>query len=168
MIGACPCDPVEPAPQQADRDTSHFMTTTAHTHSILRTPGIPSLLLTTLCCFSGFALLLPVTPIWALRGGADEFGSGLVTAVLMLTTVFAQLVFNSVLGRLGWSRTVALGVLLLGLPALFQAWDDALWLILLTTAVRGRASASSPSAAPPRRPCWRRPVGGARRSGCTG
>ncbi|MDT0267291.1 MFS transporter [Streptomyces sp. DSM 44915] len=108
-----------------------------HHRSTLRTSGIASLLLVTLCCFSGFALLLPVTPAWARHGGADEFGSGLVTAVLMLTTVLAQLALNAVLHRLGWARTLALGALLLGLPALVQALGDELWLILLTTAVRG-------------------------------
>ncbi|MGW6056668.1 MFS transporter [Streptomyces sp. NPDC055189] len=105
--------------------------------SVLRSPGIPQLLLVVLFCFSGFALLLPVTPAWAVSGGADEFGSGLVTAVLMATTVLAQLGVKTALRRLGWTRTLALGALLLGLPALLQALSDQLWPVLLTTALRG-------------------------------
>ncbi|MFE5165932.1 hypothetical protein ACFRNT_47000 [Streptomyces sp. NPDC056697] len=38
---------------------------------------------------------------------------------------------------LGWTRTLVLGVLLLGLPAPLQALSDHLLPILLTTALRG-------------------------------
>ena len=33
---------------------------------------MPSLLLATFLGFSGFAVLMPVAPLWAVRGGADE------------------------------------------------------------------------------------------------
>ncbi|RII20468.1 Major Facilitator Superfamily protein [Streptomyces sp. YIM 130001] len=105
--------------------------------SVIRTPGIPHLLVTVLFCFSGFALLLPVTPAWAVSGGADEFGAGLVTAVLMSATVLAQLCVRTALRKLGWTRTLVLGALLLGLPAVLQALSDHLLPILLTTALRG-------------------------------
>ncbi|MFD7505633.1 MFS transporter [Streptomyces sp. NPDC059850] len=105
--------------------------------SVIGAPGIPQLLMVVLCCFSGFALLLPVSPAWAVSGGADEFGAGLVTAVLMATTVLAQLCVNATLRTLGWTRTLALGALLLGLPAPLQALGDQLPTILLTTALRG-------------------------------
>ncbi|MGW2324734.1 MFS transporter [Streptomyces sp. NPDC001700] len=105
--------------------------------SVIGAPGIPQLLMVVLCCFSGFALLLPVSPAWAVSGGADEFGAGLVTAVLMATTVLAQLCVNATLRTLGWTRTLALGALLLGLPAPLQALSDQLPPILLTTALRG-------------------------------
>ncbi|MEU3709938.1 MFS transporter [Streptomyces catenulae] len=95
------------------------------------------LLLLVFFCFSGFALLLPLSPQWAVHGGADEFGAGLVTATLMATTVLAQLLVRTALRRLGWTRTLALGALLLGLPAPVQALGDSLWVILLTTALRG-------------------------------
>ncbi|MBD0711844.1 MULTISPECIES: MFS transporter [unclassified Streptomyces] len=98
---------------------------------------MPHLLLLVLCCLSGFALLLPLSPQWAVHGGADEFGAGLVTATLMAATVLAQLLVKTALDRLGWARTLALGALLLGLPAPVQALDDSLWTILLTTALRG-------------------------------
>ncbi|WP_394428003.1 MFS transporter [Streptomyces sp. SGAir0957] len=105
--------------------------------SVLTAPGIPHLLVLVLLCFSGFALLLPVTPQWALHGGADEFGAGLVTATLMAATVLAQLLVKLALRTLGWSRTLSLGALLLGLPAPVQAVSDSLWAILVTTALRG-------------------------------
>ncbi|KAF2775861.1 transmembrane transport protein [Streptomyces sp. OM5714] len=88
-------------------------------------------------CFAGLALLLPVSPAWAVAGGADEFGAGLVTAVLMTATVLAQLCVRATLRTIGWPRTLALGALLLGLPALLQSLSDHLLAILLTTALRG-------------------------------
>lgn len=121
--------------------------------SVTTAPGIRHLLLLVFFCLSGFALLLPVSPQWAVHGGADEFGAGLVTATLMATTVLAQLLVKTALRRLGWPRTLALGTLLLGLPAPVQAFSDSLWAILLTTALRGSASASSPCAAPPPQRC---------------
>ncbi|MFF1258586.1 MFS transporter [Streptomyces sp. NPDC058321] len=105
--------------------------------SVITAPGIRHLLLLVFFCLSGFALLLPVSPQWAVHGGADEFGAGLVTATLMATTVLAQLLVKTALRRLGWPRTLALGALLLGLPAPVQAFSDSLWAILLTTALRG-------------------------------
>ncbi|MFE2053425.1 MFS transporter [Streptomyces sp. NPDC059459] len=105
--------------------------------SVVRAPGIPHLLIVVLFCFSGFALLLPVSPAWAVRGGADAFGAGLVTAVLMTATVLAQLCVRATLRRIGWTRTLVLGALLLGLPSLLQALSDHLLPILLTTALRG-------------------------------
>ncbi|MEU6389532.1 MFS transporter [Streptomyces sp. NPDC046939] len=110
---------------------------TAAKASVLTAPGIPHLLVLVVLCFSGFALLLPVTPQWAVHGGADEFGAGLVTAVLMASTVLAQLLVKSALRTLGWTRTLALGALLLGLPAPVQAVSDSLWAILVTTGLRG-------------------------------
>ncbi|MEU9797240.1 hypothetical protein AB0E27_43050 [Streptomyces sparsogenes] len=55
--------------------------------SVITAPGMAHLLVLVLFCFSGFALPLPVSPQRAVHGGADEFGTGLVTAVLMATTV---------------------------------------------------------------------------------
>ncbi|MFD0066085.1 MFS transporter [Streptomyces sp. NPDC056690] len=105
--------------------------------SVITAPGMRHLLLLVFFCLSGFALLLPVSPQWAVHGGADEFGAGLVTATLMATTVLAQLLVKTALRRLGWPCTLALGALLLGLPAPVQAFSDSLWAILLTTALRG-------------------------------
>jgi len=98
---------------------------------------MPGLLAMTVLVFAGFGLLLPLSPLWAVQGGADERGAGLVTATLMLCTVAAQLRVNAVLTALGWGRVLALGLVLLAVPAPVQAVTPDLWLVLLTSAVRG-------------------------------
>ena len=95
------------------------------------------LLAMTVLVFAGFGLLLPLSPLWAVQGGADERGAGLVTATLMLCTVAAQLRVNAALTALGWGRVLALGLVLLAVPAPVQAVAPDLWLVLLTSAVRG-------------------------------
>ena len=76
----------------------------------------------TVLVFAGFKLLLPLSPLWAVQGGADERGAGLVTATLMLFTVIAQLRVNAVLSALGWARILALGLIsFLAVPAPVQA-----------------------------------------------
>ena len=102
-----------------------------------RAPGMPGLLAMTVLVFAGFGLLLPLSPLWAVQGGADERGAGLVTATLMLFTVLAQLRVNATLARLGWGWTLALGLVLLAAPAPVQAISPDLWLVLATSAVRG-------------------------------
>lgn len=102
-----------------------------------RAPGMPGLLAMTVLVFAGFGLLLPLSPLWAVQGGADERGAGLVTATLMLFTVLAQLRVNTALARLGWGRMLALGLVLLAAPAPVQALTPDLWLVLATSAVRG-------------------------------
>lgn len=98
---------------------------------------MPGLLAMTTLVFAGFGLLLPLSPLWAIHGGADERGAGLVTATLMLFTVVAQLLVNAALAALGWGRVLAMGLVLLAVPAPVQGLTPALWLILLTSAVRG-------------------------------
>jgi MFS family permease len=87
--------------------------------------------------FAGYALLLPVAPLWAAQGGAGPGGAGLVNAVLMLATVVTQTTMPTVLRRVGWRPTMVAGVLLLGLPSvLFMVTDALAWLLVLS-AVRG-------------------------------
>lgn len=104
---------------------------------VLRAPGMPLVLLTACIAFAGFALLMPVSPLWAAQGGAGEFGSGLATTVLMATTVLTQLQVNRLLAAWGWTRTLALGLIALGLPAALQAISPELWVVLGTNALRG-------------------------------
>lgn len=98
---------------------------------------MPGLLAMTVLVFAGFGLLLPTSPLWAVQGGADERGAGLVTATLMVFTVLSQLRVNAVLARWGWGRVLALGLALLAVPAPVQAIAPDLWLVLITSAVRG-------------------------------
>lgn len=104
---------------------------------VMRLRGMPHLLTLTMVGFAGFSLLLPTSPLWALEAGADEFVSGLVTTVFMAVTVLTQLVVNRLLRTIGWTRVLALGLIMLGVPALLQAIGPEIWLIMLTTAARG-------------------------------
>jgi hypothetical protein len=87
--------------------------------------------------FSGFALLLPVAPLWVIRGGSDDLGAGLVTGVMMASTVLAQLSMRRVLAGLGWRWTLVLGSVLLGLPALGHLVTDGLGAVTALAALRG-------------------------------
>ena len=105
--------------------------------SVLRAPGMPLLLAMTVLGFSGYASLLPVAPLWAVHGGADPTGAGLVNGVLMLFTVLTQLVVPASLRRFGWAPVLAAGMLLLGLPSAFLVLSDGLVPILALSALRG-------------------------------
>lgn len=98
---------------------------------------MPALLMATFLGFSGFAVLMPVAPLWAVRGGADEGGAGLVNGVLLLVTVLTQFTVPALLRRFGWGPTLATGLVLLGAPSLALAASDALPSILALSAVRG-------------------------------
>lgn len=105
--------------------------------SVWRARGMPALIAMTLTGFAGYAALLPVAPLWAVQGGAGEAGAGLVNGVLLLFTVLTQLWVPGALRRFGWGPVMALGLLLLGLPALGYIASDALVPILVLSAVRG-------------------------------
>src|SRR5438045_8591376 len=85
--------------------------------SVWRVPGMGPLLGSAMLWFAGFALLVPVAPLWVIRGGSDDLGAGLVTGVMMACTVLAQLSMRRVLAGLGWRATLVLGAGLLGRPA---------------------------------------------------
>ena len=105
--------------------------------SVWRVPGMPWLLGSAALWFAGFALLVPVAPLWVIRGGSDDLGAGLVTGVMMACTVLAQLSMRRVLAGLGWRWTLVLGAGLLGLPALGHLATDRLWPVIALAAVRG-------------------------------
>lgn len=105
--------------------------------SVWRVPGMPALLACAAMGFTGFALLLPVAPMWAVRIGADNLGAGAVNSVLMACTVLAQLLVGRLLRRTGWAVTVACGLVLLGAPALLHLVAESLWQVLLLAALRG-------------------------------
>ncbi|MUL82701.1 MFS transporter [Mycobacterium sp. CBMA247] len=98
---------------------------------------MPALLACTALGFTGIALLLPVAPMWAVRIGADNLGAGVVNSVLMLCTVIAQLLVGRLLRRAGWAVTLALGLVLLGAPAMLHPLTSSLWQVLLLAALRG-------------------------------
>ncbi|MCY7402547.1 MAG: MFS transporter [Nocardioides sp.] len=102
-----------------------------------RNRGTPALLAMTALGFSGYALLLPVSPLWANRGGAGTAGAGAVNGVLMLFTVLMQPVVPRLIRRWGWGTVMAAGVALLGLPSLAHLLSDGLLPTLALAAVRG-------------------------------
>jgi MFS family permease len=105
--------------------------------SVLRAPGMPLLLAMTVLGFASYAALLPVAPLWAVRGGADAGGAGLVNGVLMLFTVLTQLVVPAALRRFGWAPVLVAGMVLLGTPGVAHVLTDELAPTLLLSAVRG-------------------------------
>ncbi|MEV0669527.1 MFS transporter [Mycobacterium sp. NPDC050441] len=105
--------------------------------SVWRVPGMPALLACAALGFAGFSLLLPAAPMWAVRIGADNLGAGAVNSVLMLFTVVAQLLVGRLLRRAGWAVTQALGLMLLGVPAVLHPLTGSLWQVLLLAALRG-------------------------------
>ncbi|MEX3650574.1 MFS transporter, partial [Mycolicibacterium porcinum] len=105
--------------------------------SVWRVPGMPALLACAAMGFAGFSLLLPAAPMWAVRIGADSLGAGAVNSVLMLFTVIAQLLVGWLLRRVGWAGTLALGLVLLGIPAVAHLLTGSLWQVLLLAALRG-------------------------------
>lgn len=96
-----------------------------------------SLVVVSVTGFAGYAALLPVAPLWAVHGGADEAGAGLVNAVLLLATIATQLTVPGALHRFGWRHVLVAGLALLGLPALLYAASDALAPVLVLSAIRG-------------------------------
>jgi predicted MFS family arabinose efflux permease len=91
----------------------------------------------TVAGFSGYAALLPVTPLWAAHGGAGSTGAGAVNGVLLLSTVATQAFVPGALRRFGWGPVLVFGMLLLGLPPLGHVMTDALAPTLGLSAVRG-------------------------------
>lgn len=95
------------------------------------------MLATTFVGFSGYALLLPVVPLWASLGGSGEFGAGATTGILMLATVGTQFVVPVLLRSIGHRTVLALGMVLLGAPAPLYALSADLPLLLGVSLLRG-------------------------------
>lgn len=95
------------------------------------------MLAATVLGFGGYALLLPVVPLWAARGGSGELGAGATTGVLMLVTVATQLAVPWLMVRFGHRVVLGAGMVLLGAPAPAYALSAALTPVLAVSAVRG-------------------------------
>ncbi|WP_406830484.1 MFS transporter [Pedococcus sp. KACC 23699] len=99
--------------------------------------GMPALGLLSVFGFSGYAALLSVAPLWAVRGGADAAGSGLVNGVLLAATVATQFGVPALLRRFGHGPVIAVGVVLLGAASPLYLLSDDLLPVLALSAVRG-------------------------------
>jgi MFS family permease len=89
------------------------------------------------CALTSFYLLLSVTPMYAAAAGAGTTGAGLVTGVLLLGTVAAELAAPILMRRFGYWAMLAAGALLLGVPALALLPGGPLVIIAAVSAVRG-------------------------------
>lgn len=104
----------------------------------LKGQGFALLILATAVGLCGFAAVLPLVPLWAIRGGAGEFGAGATTAVFMFTTVLTQSTMPWLLDRAGgykWAFPV--GSLIMGVPTPLFALTTDLTALIGISAVRG-------------------------------
>ncbi len=103
----------------------------------LLTPRLALLGAVTCATFAGFQMLLSVVPLYAESVGGGSSGAGLATAAFMLTTVLTQVWMPRALDLLGYRVVLAVGSLLLGLPAFLYAAAGTLAAVLAVTLVRG-------------------------------
>jgi MFS family permease len=89
------------------------------------------------CALTSFYLLLSVTPMYAAAVGAGSAGAGLVTSVLLLGTVVAELAAPALMRRYGYWAMLVAGALLLGVPALALLPGGSLVVIVTVSVVRG-------------------------------
>jgi len=89
------------------------------------------------CALTSFYLLLSVTPMYAAAVGAGSTGAGLVTGVLLLGTVAAELAAPILMRRYGHWAMLLTGALLLGVPALALLPGGSLAVIVTVSVVRG-------------------------------
>ena len=103
------------------------MTTAIYEEKVLRTAGVRPPLVTrpllmrfavTLGASTSFYLLLSVVPLYASAAGAGGNAAGLATGALMFATVAGELVTPRLTARYGYRMTLAVGLVLLGAPAL--------------------------------------------------
>jgi MFS family permease len=89
------------------------------------------------CALISFYLMLSVTPMYATAVGAGNTGAGLVTGVLLLGTVAAELAAPMLMRRFGYWTMLLSGALLLGVPALALLPGGSLAAIVTVSVVRG-------------------------------
>lgn len=102
-----------------------------------RLPAVRSLVVVSLLGFSSFCLTLASLPSWAVSGGVATGAAGLVTAVMLASTVATQAVVPALLTRFGTARTLVGGLLTLGGPAPLLAATQDLGPLLAISAARG-------------------------------
>jgi predicted MFS family arabinose efflux permease len=125
-----PCDAVTPA-------------------SFLRNPALLATFAATFGGMSGFYLLFSVVPLYAVTNGASEIGAGLITGLLMLSTVGVELMMPRLTRAIGYRRLIAMGLFLLGAPALLLPFTTGMAAILAISLLRGMGLAIIVTAGPP-------------------
>ncbi|MET0233038.1 MAG: MFS transporter [Kibdelosporangium sp.] len=90
----------------------------------------------------GFYLPLSVVPLFAAQAGSDG-EAGMSTVVLLLATVFCELLTPRLITWVGYRWALALGLALLGAPILILTVSDSTWVIIAVNVVRGAGFAIS-------------------------
>ena len=103
----------------------------------LITGPIALVLLSALCTLTSFFLLVSVTPMDAAASGAGSAGAGLVTGVLLLGTVAAELVSSFLMRRYGYRLVLAAGAALMGVPSLGLLAHGSPMVMVIASLVRG-------------------------------
>src|SRR6478735_6750583 len=104
---------------------------------MLRIPGMPALVGMSLLGFTSFFLTLSALPVYAVDRGVPEALAGLVTTVMLMATVTAQLVVPAAVEKIGQRATLIIGLLALGAPTPLLLLSDQLWWLLVVSAIRG-------------------------------
>ncbi|MBK1786109.1 MFS transporter [Prauserella cavernicola] len=105
--------------------------------SPLRHRNFRLVLLASAAAFSGYSLLLPVVPLWAVRQGAGAFTAGAATGVFMASTVLAQFATSALVRRHGYRAVMVWGALFLGVPTPLLIPSVEGWEILGISLLRG-------------------------------
>jgi predicted MFS family arabinose efflux permease len=95
------------------------------------------LFLSTFGALTSFYLLLSVIPMYAAAAGSGSTGAGLVTGVLLLGTVAAELSASFLMKRYAYRTLLVAGAVLLGVPALALLVRGSLLVIVTASVIRG-------------------------------
>src|SRR5690348_5104978 len=123
-------------PQHTTRHDSTAQSTGTPRARIVSGP-LALVFLSEFCALTSFYLMLSVTPMYAAAAGAGTTGAGLVTGVLLLGTVAAELAAPMLMRRFGYWALLLTGALLLGVPALALLPGGSLAVIVTVSVVRG-------------------------------
>jgi MFS transporter len=96
-----------------------------------------AVLAATLAAFGGYALLLPVLPLWVASGGAGPALAGSVTGVFMAATVLTQLGVPALLRAVGHRAALIGAAVALGAPAALLVLTPSPWLAMPVAVLRG-------------------------------
>jgi len=100
-------------------------------------PGMRSLVYLGMLAFTSFFLTLSALPLYAISIGTDKGAAGVVTTVMLATTVATQTLVPAMVKRFGLVAVLAAGLVLLGAPAPLYLIGRHLGGVLVISGVRG-------------------------------
>ena len=102
-----------------------------------KAPGLIPTLIAVMAAFGGWSLLMPVIPQAILDDGRPAWLAGAYTGVFMAATVLTQTQTPRLLRWLGYSTTMFISGLFLGVPTLLHLLGTDSWLVLSIAVLRG-------------------------------